>query len=235
MISKDTILRFYGFLSSYLFGVLVFVNPVYRFLLGISGYIGIEFYLVILKRREILRGDLITNLNLIRAVDLPNTLLIDNNQSLYAVSGILFFSTVETEDYLDRIRFQDQFSIIHIENQLGSVYLVIYELLLSQSWINLSEEIQSYHRKQIEKNLGNVQGVLNELIPGFKKRMLSITELSEECGFFGHFQETSAIFTDRSTNHQGKDHSNGSEFHPLETQHHSLNSTENFLQKFNSE
>ncbi len=183
------LLKLFVFISFYELGMLLFQFKLMRMLLGILGYIGAEFYLIILNRNEIIRGEPIAELSLMSADAIPNTLLIDSNQSLYAVTGILFFSTVETEDYLDRLRFQDQFSIIHIESQQGSVYLVIYELLMAQPWTKLGEEQQSYYLKQTCKHLENFQGVLHELIPGFKMRLLSIAEVSEECGLTNTFHK----------------------------------------------
>jgi len=119
-------LKLFVYISCYQFGMNISQIPLSGVILGFLGYVGAEFYLMVMNRNEIIRGDPITRINLISNDILPNTLFIDSNLSLYAITGILFFSTVETEDYLDRMRLQDQFSIIHIESLDLKLHILLH-------------------------------------------------------------------------------------------------------------
>ena len=186
MISKDLLLKVLTYVSFYEFGMIFFDDKTLIMIFAVFGYCGIEIYLTILNRQMIITGEYSEKTNdftFLYASNLPNTLVIDNKNSLHAISGLLFISAVDSEDYLGNIRLQDQFSIIHLENQLGSIYLYCQELVLGKPLGEFGRKEQTYFLTQISKGLINFQKVMSEMLPGFKTRLLTIEEISDECGF----------------------------------------------------
>ncbi len=111
---------------------------------------------------------------------LPNTVMIDIGQHLYAYTGFLFLSTIEDDISVATLRLQSQFGTSHTYSQLGSLYLLNYKYEITSSWENVPEAKKLYVLQQCNQHITNFQRVLQEMLPGVKFRVLSIDEVMDE-------------------------------------------------------
>jgi len=189
MLSKDSIIVIITtliFVESSLIFYYNDHNVVWLGLIGGIGYVIGQVLITITDREEILTGRFSTELDLYESDSLENILFIQEYRKFTAMFGISFISSTNDNNFLNKIRLQNQFSIIHIEDNKGSIYLVPYEIELDQKWTSLSKDKQKYYLYQIYQHFINFNTVLEQLVIGVKTQLLTVADLLEILAFRSH-------------------------------------------------
>lgn len=189
MLSKDSIIVIITtmiFLESSLIFYFNDHNLVWLGLIGGIGYAVGQILITITDREEILAGRFSTELELYESDSLENILFIREYRKFTAMWGVLFISTTNDNNFLDKIRLQNQFSVIHIKNIKGSIFLVPYEIELDQKWTHLNRDKQKYYLHQIYQHFINFNTVLEQLTLGEKIQLLIVDDLLEILAFRNH-------------------------------------------------